>query len=352
MTMQLNKTILVIVCLFLLFLVVYKYHNNHFYKTSTTNLVDGRKKKLASKNNWIEKMEKKYKKTNERIREVCKKNLEQKKARFYVDNNYKQKMLTVAMLMDASHGLANCLNAKVGSSTWLNNFVNLLPPGAEKKSFKLAKSNGKDIRYSTTFMSKFNIPKEWINHFNKLNTKEPFLTALEKKFESKKILSFSFVRHPFERLVSAYKDKVLSKKCCKGQHKIRCCKGYYMKSSKRWSPTIQAWYMKNDRTFPAFVELVLKENKNLAINPHWRPFYLRCFYCDLTYNVIGRMETFNEDFRYIILKKNLKGAIPLNPSRENQAANPNIERKQESLNYFSQLSRLQIQQLYKHLKCN
>ena len=40
--------------------------------------------------------------------------------------------------------------------------------------------------------------------------------------------------------------------------------------------------------------------KNLqcnAIDVHWRPFYLRCDYCDVNYNYIGRMETFEQDVR-------------------------------------------------------
>jgi hypothetical protein len=48
-----------------------------------------------------------------------------------------------------------------------------------------------------------------------------------------------------------------------------------------------------------------------TINEHWRPFYARCSYCDITYNVIGRVETFEEDFRYILLKQNLTNILPL-----------------------------------------
>ena len=75
-------------------------------------------------------------------------------------------------------------------------------------------------------------------------------------------------------------------------------------------------------SFPEFINFVLKEynesncygNHHLpcfTINAHWRPFNARCSYCDITYNVIGRVETFEEDFRYIILKQNLTHIIPL-----------------------------------------
>ena len=67
--------------------------------------------------------------------------------------------------------------------------------------------------------------------------------------------------------------------------------------------------------FPAFVDFVLnsykkskcyqKHNTPCDINVHWRPYNARCLYCDISYDVIGRMETFDEDVRYIFAKKNL-----------------------------------------------
>ena len=77
-----------------------------------------------------------------------------------------------------------------------------------------------------------------------------------------------------------------------------------------------------DKSFSSFVNHVLKEYKEsdcyhsynlpcFAINEHWRPFNARCSYCDIPYNVIGRLETLEEDVRYILLKQNLTHIIPL-----------------------------------------
>ena len=74
--------------------------------------------------------------------------------------------------------------------------------------------------------------------------------------------------------------------------------------------------------FAAFVNHVIKEYHQsdcyrhynwpcFKINGHWRPFNGKCLYCDIPYHVIGRMETFEEDARYIILKNNLTNLIPL-----------------------------------------
>ena len=93
----------------------------------------------------------------------------------------------------------------------------------------------------------------------------------------------------FCRLVSAYEDKVLNSN-----------RG----NLKRFS-----------NNFPAFVDLILKQysrsscyhkhNTPCNMNVHWRPYNARCLYCDISYDVIGRIETFDEDFKYILTRKNL-----------------------------------------------
>ena len=56
------------------------------------------------------------------------------------------------------------------------------------------------------------------------------------------------------------------------------------------------------KDFETFVKYVITEcttnvqNKK-KINTHWRPFYAKCEYCDMKYDVIGRAETFIDDTR-------------------------------------------------------
>ena len=48
-------------------------------------------------------------------------------------------------------------------------------------------------------------------------------------------------------------------------------------------------------------------------NAHWRPFYLRCPYCDNKYDhFIGHMETFERDVRYVLKMCNLTHSISIN----------------------------------------
>ena len=55
-------------------------------------------------------------------------------------------------------------------------------------------------------------------------------------------------------------------------------------------------------TFEQFAYFVASQVKKMEgdCNVHWRPFYLRCPYCDNKYDTfIGRMETFERDVRYV-----------------------------------------------------
>ena len=101
------------------------------------------------------------------------------------------------------------------------------------------------------------------------------------------------------------------------------------------------------RTFPAFVEYVLERAKNNdCFNPnaksnchldwHWRPFYTRCGYCDIEYDFIGTMETFDQDRAYIIQEKNLKELYPV--LEEGIHLNKISHASNRTLNYFKELN--------------
>jgi hypothetical protein len=103
------------------------------------------------------------------------------------------------------------------------------------------------------------------------------------------------------RLVSAYVDKVLDKHRYKTKYTKLHDKGL---------------------NFSSFVDHILQEYNEsdcrkyynvpcFTIDPHWRPLNSKCSYCDIPYDVIGRMETFEEDVRYILLKQSLTHIIPL-----------------------------------------
>ena len=59
-------------------------------------------------------------------------------------------------------------------------------------------------------------------------------------------------------------------------------------------------------SFKNFVQLVIRRSKKKCkklsecdLDRHWRPFISRCGYCSFNYKVIAKLETFNEDRKFI-----------------------------------------------------
>ena len=280
----------------------------------------------------VQKMEERYQTINRRIHEVCQKshsqfsiNTAKKRGNHYYD--YLENLI-----LDSKHRLGYCGHPKVGSSTVMVYFEKLMTSSVRKEASKHGKVIHDRVKWAF---------KPTLGAIVKSNSKTielaSFFNELGNYLSKNNILTFSFVRHPYERLVSAYKEKVLG-------GKINQLRG---------------------STFPAFINYVLDQYKMdkqcqqfhdktcFGINPHWRPFNSRCLYCNVTYNVIDTsMEHFNENLKYIILKQNLGNIISIdslsvhvNPSGGN-ANNGSTAENKDTLNYFSKLSLGTINQLF------
>jgi len=109
------------------------------------------------------------------------------------------------------------------------------------------------------------------------------------------------VRHPFERLVSAYQNKIAGH-------------GNGLDMGSKYRGLLLAEY--GDTSFVSFIKwLVSKIDKRkngqcgekpifdiespCHINSHWAPLQAWCDYCSIPYNIIAKFETFGEDLRYI-----------------------------------------------------
>ena len=90
---------------------------------------------------------------------------------------------------------------------------------------------------------------------------------------------------------------------------------------------------------------------NSAFLVTFRPFYHRCSYCDIHYDVIGLIEEFNDDFRYIISKQNVTQLLEKeNVTLQSTPKNGSESVAQKISKYFSMLEesvRLDLYNLYK-----
>ena len=245
---------------------------------------------------WMKTMEIRYSKTIKHIEDVCRKYNIGKPETFKFDE----------YMIDVKHQLAYCANAKVGSTTWINHFNSLLP--VHERPFKYGTSEI-DNYTRNWIRTKFLV---WSLYSAKKNKQAQVFSDLVKTHN---MTVFTFVRHPFERLVSAYNDKIDSK----------------------------------HSSFPRFVETLIENfNKTNTIqNNHWKPFIQRCNHCLTNYTIVGRMETFQQDVQYIILKNKLEKFLPLNTSLQFVPLNSSKkDTKKETIEKFSQLNDEQIRKLY------
>nr|ANI86011.1 sulfotransferase [Locusta migratoria migratoria] len=160
-------------------------------------------------------------------------------------------------------------------------------------------------------------------------------------------LSFLIVREPYERLLSAYRNKIEGAK-----------NPYYRKLSKhiaqqsRYNQVQMADVpntVRSGPTFPEFVDYIINSRK---FDEHWAPYHSFCTPCNVNFTVIAKMETLDRDEEYIIHKAGLqrlllpshfrfKPRTAINKARDGKATAALVEK------YYSQLTKKQMEKLHK-----
>jgi len=113
-----------------------------------------------------------------------------------------------------------------------------------------------------------------------------------------------FVRHPFERILSAFRDKLENPSVRGGKFN----EYYYNKYGRR----IVMHYRKEKITGPTFKYPRFSEFLNYLLDKdlryddeHWAPFYKECTPCHVNYTFIGHFETLYWDMHLLAQKTNL-----------------------------------------------
>jgi len=128
----------------------------------------------------------------------------------------------------------------------------------------------------------------------------------QQKLELSRSTKFLVVRHPFDRIVSAYKGKI-SRRDAKPR--------FYRKLQKE----IKADYSRNKKeiidgvppTFEEYWRYLMDLTKNLVDPGDWRTvdcvqaYYSVCVPCDVEYDVIMKLETHDDDTEFLIRQYNL-----------------------------------------------
>ncbi|XP_027238345.1 carbohydrate sulfotransferase 11 [Penaeus vannamei] len=123
-------------------------------------------------------------------------------------------------------------------------------------------------------------------------------------------LKFLFVRHPLERVVSAYRNKLEDSFAYHdGEHFYRTygrsiVQGF--RQRKKFKILLDAGDDPGDgddyRREPTFEEFVdyLLGTEVVDYDEHWKPMWLQCHVCDLEYDYIIKYEAFQEESEYFL----------------------------------------------------
>ena len=199
-----------------------------------------------------------------------------------IDSSFRNISETVLqnIFVDDRHKVLACFVAKVACSTWkyilinATGKVNNVPPA-------------KIPVHSRPYMRTL-----WLHVLGDY-------TSDEIAFRLKNYYKFMVVRHPFDRLSSAYREKFGPKNDF--YHKTM---GKKIIKKYRKNATKKSLNKGNDVTFGEFVKFLLDGNP-AKYNSHWLPFYEVCDPCRVKYDHVARLETMTEDSRIIFPKLGL-----------------------------------------------
>ncbi|XP_070546415.1 carbohydrate sulfotransferase 14-like [Ptychodera flava] len=161
----------------------------------------------------------------------------------------------------------------------------------------------------------------------------------DEKYHYPSYFLFMFARHPFARLLSAYRSKFENVDARNGylKHKrIEIIKRY------RKNPTNHSLEAGDDVTWEEFVRSVIDDNPK-SFNPHYIAQHHYCGPCLFPFDFIGKLENVAKESKYVLNRVHAANDIvyPLQPMKTNSS---NLETLHS---YFSRLTTDQMEKLYK-----
>ena len=174
-----------------------------------------------------------------------------------------------------------------------------------------------------------------------LGRRRPYSSTVEKfpPEEAQHMLQnfykFMFVREPYERLLSAYKDKYVHPRPVDKDRFITVFGKKIIRNFRRNASQadLQSGY---DVKWPEFVEYIL--NGGDKEDRHWQNYDEICGSCDIQYDFVGHYENLEEDAIYALEQANL--------TRLKFPKVVPAKTKNELVQYYSQIPKDWIKRLY------
>lgn len=112
--------------------------------------------------------------------------------------------------------------------------------------------------------------------------------------------TFFFVRNPYARVLSAYKDKLL-------RGRDTNIRGQLQRWYEQHDPQeVKNMNLSDHFTFKQFVKHYIESDVK---NPHWEDMMELCYPCEIDYDFIGHLETLKDDSDYLVDLLNIPDGV-------------------------------------------
>ena len=225
------------------------------------------------------------------------------------------------LIVNHKHRVLYCQVPKVASTNWLRVFILL---------------SGKVQASSLMSLKAFDVHGQYDHHLTYLSD----LTTSEVRHVLRNYFKFIVVREPFERLLSAYRNKMEAQTNSSRFFHNRF--GREIIKTYRDNPSEQSLEKGNDVTFLEFVKYVV-DFDGLELNEHWAQFYNLCMPCVVNYNFVSKYHRIQQDSKKILQTINVADFIQFPPR---SAAYKNTKTEGLLLNYYKSIPRKYLKKLW------
>ncbi|XP_071481491.1 carbohydrate sulfotransferase 11-like [Diadema antillarum] len=248
-----------------------------------------------------------------------------------------RRKLGTSIIVDDKYKLMYCFVPKVACTSWKRVFLVL--KGVMKYPDELPQPvvNNKVGPLKLKFIRSFNVSKhkEILENYTK----------------------FIVVRKPFQRILSAFKNKLFAgstspsamifQKTC-GVHILNT---YRSNNSRAFNGKVKRMRKKGrkfryDLQFEEFVKFLTNssEPSHRRNNPHWKEIYKTCWPCHIQYDVISHFETLETDANYILRLIKADGVVHFPSANGSSPTHSSDQAIYET--HYSQVSSEDLRRLY------
>lgn len=151
---------------------------------------------------------------------------------------------------------------------------------------------------------------------------------------------FLFVREPFERLLSAYKDKFTRKTNVGKKYAKKVKRSVRLRLGAN-SSTVTGY---EEISFQEFITYLIDvDSKGGRLNEHWRHYDSLCHPCNINFDFIGRYETLEDDAPFVLHEAGVDQLVSFPPVHFTST-------KDDLQRYYSKVPRediIRLQRIYR-----